>query len=113
MLCHQLNSKAKMKTGSMRLMPVCCSSNKRSLVGSVMLREKGMLPWKQSQKGQVSGSMSSEMSSRHSSVSSSGSRSSKSDKALNEKLRMAELLSEVHFPEELQAAEFKGTAVEG
>ena len=53
------------------------------------------------------------MSSRHSSVSSSGSRSSKSDKALNEKLRMAELLSEVHFPEELQAAEFKGTAVEG
>ena len=60
-----------------------------------------------SKRSSVSGSMSSEMSSRHSSVSSSGSRSSKSDKALKEKLRMAELLSEVHFLEERQAAEFK------
>ena len=42
-----------MKTGLMRFMPACCSSSKRSMVGSEMLRGKGMLPWKQSQKGQV------------------------------------------------------------
>ena len=37
----------------MRLMPTCCSSSKRSMVGSEMLRAEGMLLWKQSQKGQV------------------------------------------------------------
>ena len=40
-------------------------------------------------------------------MSSSGSRSSKSDKALKEKLRMTELLTEVDFLEERQTAEFK------
>ena len=46
-------------------------------------------------------------SSRHSSASSSGSRSSKNDKALKEKLRMVELLTEVRFLEGRQTAEFK------
>ena len=53
MLSYQLNRKPKMRTGLMRLMPACCSSNKRSMVGSEMLSGKGMLPWKQSQKEQV------------------------------------------------------------
>ena len=34
-------------------MPSCCSSSKRSMVGSEMLRGKGMQSWKQRQKGQV------------------------------------------------------------
>ena len=34
-------------------MPAPCSSSKRSMVGSEMLRGKRMLPWKQIQKGQV------------------------------------------------------------
>ena len=34
-------------------MPACCSSSKRAMVGSEILRGKEMLPWKQSQKGQV------------------------------------------------------------
>ena len=34
-------------------MPACCSSSKRSMVGSEMLRGKGMLPWKRSKNGQV------------------------------------------------------------
>ena len=54
----------------------------------------------------VSESLSSQRSSRHSSVTLSGSKSSKSDKALKEKLRMAELLTEVCFLEERQTAEF-------
>ena len=37
----------------MRLTPACCRSSKRSMVVSEMLREKGMLPWKQSQIGEV------------------------------------------------------------
>ena len=40
-------------------------------------------------------------------MSSSGSRLSRSDKALKEKLRMAELVTEVRFLEERQTAEFK------
>ena len=53
MLCYESYSKEKMKTGLMRLIPACCSSNKRSMVGSEMLRGKEMLLLKQSQKGQV------------------------------------------------------------
>ena len=41
------------RTGLMRLMLACCSLSKRSMVGSQMLRGKGLLPWKQSQKSQV------------------------------------------------------------
>ena len=39
-------------------------------------------------------------------MSSSDSRLSRSDKALKEKLRIAELVTEVHFLEERQTAEF-------
>ena len=46
MFSYQLNNETKVKTGTMRLMPACC-------ISSEMLRGKGMLPWKQSQKGQV------------------------------------------------------------
>ena len=60
-----------------------------------------------SERSSVSGSESSKRSSRYLSASSSGSRSSKSDKALKEKLRMAELLTKVQFLEERQTAEFK------
>ena len=48
-----------------------------------------------------------ERSSRHSSVSSPDSKSVKSEKALKEKLRMAEMLTEMHFLEERQTTEFK------
>ena len=76
-----------------------------------MLTGKGMLPWQKgyckSKSLSVSESLSSQRSSRHSSVTLlSGSKSSKSDKALKEKLRMAELLTEVCFLEERQTAEF-------
>ena len=60
-----------------------------------------------SKRSSVSESVSSKRSSKHSSVSSSGSRLSKSNKALKEKLRMAELLTEIHFLEERQTVEFK------
>ena len=55
----------------------------------------------------ASGSVSSKRSSRHSRASSSGSRPSKSDKALKEELRMAEMLRKVRFLKEGQTAEFK------
>ena len=45
--------------------------------------------------------------SRHSSVSSPDSKSLKSEKALKEKLRMAEMITEMHFLEERQTTEFK------
>ena len=57
-----------------------------------------------SKRTSVSGSVSSKRSSRHSSTSSSSSRSSKTDKALKEKARMAELLTEVRFLEEREKA---------
>ena len=57
-----------------------------------------------SDRSSVSGSVSSKRSSRHSSASSPGSRSSKNDKALKEKLRVAELLTKVQFLEERQTA---------
>ena len=60
-----------------------------------------------SNRSSVSGSVSSKRSSRHSSASSPGSRSSKNDKALKEKLRMAELLTKVQFLEERQTAKFQ------
>ena len=106
MLCYQSNSKTKMKTGLMGLMPACCSSSKRSMLRDVG-KERDAAMEAKSKRSSVSGSVSSKKSSRHSSVSSSGSRSSKSGKALKEKLRMAELLTEVRFLEERQTAEFK------
>ena len=70
-------------------------------------RERNAATETKSKRSSVSGSVSSKRSSRHSSMLSSGSRSSKSDKALKEKLRMAELLTKVQFLEERQTAEFK------
>ena len=48
-----------------------------------------------------------ERSSRQSSVSSPDSKSVKSEKALKEELRMAEMLTEMHFLDERQTTEFK------
>ena len=58
-------------------------------------RERDAAMEAKSKRSNVSRSVSSKRSSRHSSASSSGSRSSKSDNALKEKLRVAELLTEV------------------
>ena len=75
------------------------------MIGSEMLRERDAAMEVKSKRSSVSGSMSSKRSSRHSSVSSSDSRSSKSGKAFKEKLRMAELLTEVCFLEERQTVD--------
>ena len=56
--------------------------------------------------------MSSERSSRHSNVSSSSSRSSRNDKAFNEKLQTSDLFAEVRFLEEKQTTEFKEQKLE-
>ena len=58
-------------------------------------RERDAAMEAKSKRSNVSRSVSSKRSSRHSSASSSGSRSSKSDNTLKEKLRVAELLTEV------------------
>ena len=58
-------------------------------------RERDAAMEAKSKRSNVSRSVSSKRSSRHTSASSSGSRSSKSDNALKEKLRVAELLTEV------------------
>ena len=70
-------------------------------------RERDAAMKSKPKRSSVSGSVSSKRSSRRWSTSSSGSRSSESDKALKEKLRMAEMLTEVRFPEVRQTAEFK------
>ena len=70
-------------------------------------RERDAAMKSKPKRSSVSGSVSSKRSSRRSSTSSSVSRSSESDKALKEKLRMAEMLTEVRFPEVRQTAEFK------
>ena len=85
-------------------MPAWCSSSKRSILRDVE-KERNAAMEAKSKRSSVSGSVSSKKSSRHSSVSLSDSRSSKSDKALKEKLRMAELLTEVRFLEEIQTAD--------
>ena len=70
-------------------------------------RERDAAMEAKSNRSSVSGSVSSKRSSRHSSASSPGSRSSKNDKALKEKLSMAELLTNVQFLEERQTAKFQ------
>ena len=70
-------------------------------------RERDAAMEVKSKRSSASGSVSLKRSSRHSSASSSGSKPSKSYKALKEKLRMAEMLTEVRFLEEEQTAEFK------
>ena len=50
-----------------------------------------------SKRSSLSGNVSTKRPSRHSGMPSSGSRSSRSSKALKEKLRIAELLTEVRF----------------
>ena len=84
MLCYQLNKTTKMKTGLMRLIPAYCSSSKGR--ERDVEREMDSVMGTKSKRSSASGSVSTKRSSRHSSVSSSGSRSSKSDKALKEKL---------------------------
>ena len=66
MLCYQLNGKTKVKNSLTRLMPPSCSSSKKTIVGSEILRGKGMLPWKQNQESSASGNTPSRKSSWHS-----------------------------------------------
>ena len=70
-------------------------------------KERDAVMEAKSKRSSAPGSLSSKRSIRSSGVSSSGSRSSKSDKPLKEKFRMAELLTEVCFLEERQTEEFK------
>ena len=63
-------------------------------------RERDAAMEAKSNRSSVSGNVSSKKSSRHSSVSSSDSRSLKSGNALKEKLRVAEMLTEVRFLKE-------------
>ena len=70
-------------------------------------RERDAAMEAKSNRSSVSGSVLSKRSSRHSSTSSPDSSSSKNDKALKEKLRMAQLLTKVQFPEERQTAKLQ------
>ena len=88
-------------------MPTYCSSSKK-IHGWIrdVEKERDATMEAKSERSSVSGSESSKRSSRYLSASSSGSRSSESDKALKEKLRMAELLKK-YVSWKRQTAEFK------